>query len=404
MGDIYFAPMEGIVTATYRKVYRKYYKGVDRFYTPFLAANQNHKFRRREKQEYIPYAPDTVPQVLTSSAQDFLWAAGELSEAGYSEININMGCPSATVVTKGRGAGMLADKEKLDEFLYEIYSSGMVSTLKLSDPGKRGLDDVHSEISSDSGLKSEAGLPAVSIKTRIGMESHDEVYELIDIWKKYPIKEIIVHPRVRADFYENEPDLEAFEAICREFSKDYRTGADDKAGKPEGGGCESISDGQDPAKTMITYNGDIRSSDDVFRLRERFGEDLNIMIGRGFLIDPALAERIAGSDHGITDPIKKEQAGQDTHLSGIMESESTVANISTPGTAEYNRRLGSFLTDLWDEYEQVLDSERDVLFKMKELWSWLGLNFQEADRELKMIRKTIKKAEYMAAVREILSR
>ena len=335
MSDIYFAPMEGIVTATYRKIYRKYYKGVDRFYTPFLAANQNHKFRRREKQEYRPYAPDTVPQVLTSSAQDFLWAAGELSEAGYSEININMGCPSATVVTKGRGAGMLADKEKLDEFLYEIFSSG-------------------------SGL--ESGLPAVSIKTRIGMESHDEVYELIDIWKKYPIKEIIVHPRVRADFYENEPDLEAFEAICREFSKEDRTEAD----------CEAVSDGQDPTNTTVTYNGDIRSTDDAIRLRERFGEYLNIMIGRGFLIDPALAERIK-----CTNRREKEES---------------------------NKRLYDFLTDLWDEYEQVLDSERDVLFKMKELWSWLGMNFPEADRELKMIRKTVKKAEYMAAVREILSR
>ncbi len=367
MSDIYFAPMEGIVTATYRKVYRKYFKGVDRFYTPFLAANQNHKFRRREKQEYIPYAPDTVPQVLTSSAQDFLWAAGEISEAGYNEININMGCPSATVVTKGRGAGMLADKTRLEEFLYEIFSSG-------------------------SGL--ESGLPAVSIKTRIGMESRDEVYELIDIWKKYPIKEIIVHPRVRADFYENEPDLEAFETIRREFSKEDRTEAD----------CEAVSDGQDPTNTTVTYNGDIRSTDDAIRLRERFGEDLNIMIGRGLLIDPALAERIADIDHRIEDPIKKEQADQDIHINDIMEPEPTVANISTPGTAEYNKRLCGFLTDLWEEYEQVLDSERDVLFKMKELWSWLGMNFPEADRELKMIRKTVKKAEYMAAVREILSR
>ena len=404
MGDIYFAPMEGIVTATYRKIYGKYYKGVDRFYTPFLAANQNHKFRRREKQEYIPYAPDTVPQVLTSSAPDFLWAAGELSEAGYSEININMGCPSATVVTKGRGAGMLADKNRLDEFFYEIYSSGKVSTLKTLELGNERLDDVHSEITSESGLGSKSRLPEVSIKTRIGIESHDEVYELIDIWKKYPIKEIIVHPRVRADFYENAPDLDTFEAIRMAFLQDDRIGADDKAGKSERGDCEQVSDSQDPAKPMITYNGDIRSTDDVLRLRDRFGEDLNIMIGRGFLIDPALAEKIAGSDHGKTDPIKKEQTEQDIHINGIMGTGAAEAKISIPGTTEYNRRLGSFLTDLWDEYEQVLDSERDVLFKMKELWSWLGQNFPEADRELKTIRKTVKKTEYIAAVRGILSR
>ena len=81
-----------------------------------------------------------------------------------------------------------------------------------------------------------------------------------------------------------------------------------------------------------------------------------------------------------------------------------MTKISTPGTEEYNKRLGYFLTDLWDEYAQVLDSERDVLFKMKELWSWLGQTFPDADRELKAIRKTVKKVEYMAAVREILNR
>ena len=113
---IELAPMEGVITASYRKLFKKYYGGIDRYYTPFIAANQTHTFKEREKREFLPYADDLVPQILTNSIEDFLWAARELKKIGYKEVNLNTGCPSGTVVAKGKGAGMLKDPDSLDDF------------------------------------------------------------------------------------------------------------------------------------------------------------------------------------------------------------------------------------------------------------------------------------------------
>lgn len=305
---IAYAPLEGITTATYRKVYRRYFKGIDTFYTPFLAATASHKFRTREKKEYMPYDEYLVPQVLTASADDFLWAVRVLHDAGYSQINLNMGCPSGTVVNKGRGAGMLADKGRLDEFLKQVFESVQ-------------------------------SLPQISVKTRIGYEKHDEIDELIEIWRKYPFSEIIVHPRAGSDMYNGKPDITTFKAVYNAF------------------------DGTD---TLITYNGDIRTPADLDALRAQIPNLSRIMIGRGLLINPALAQELKGGDHYTSDTLQ------------------------------------AFLNDLWIEYEAVLSGPRDILFKMKELWSWLGQSYPDHASELKTIRKTKDPAEYRSAVERIL--
>ena len=118
---ISFAPMEGVTTVTFRRIFREFFEGVDRFYTPFLAATQTRHFKNREKKEYLPYDPMLIPQVLTGKADQFLWAARTLADAGYAEVNLNLGCPAATVVTKKKGSGLLADPEALDLFLEEIF-------------------------------------------------------------------------------------------------------------------------------------------------------------------------------------------------------------------------------------------------------------------------------------------
>ncbi len=50
----------------------------------------------------------------------------------------------------------------------------------------------------------------ISIKTRIGKDSPEEFYELIKIYNKYPMEELIIHPRTQKDFYGNKPDLDVF--------------------------------------------------------------------------------------------------------------------------------------------------------------------------------------------------
>ena len=46
----------------------------------------------------------------------------------------------------------------------------------------------------------------ISVKTRIGMESPEECGPLLEIFCRYPISELIVHPRVQKDGYRNTPD------------------------------------------------------------------------------------------------------------------------------------------------------------------------------------------------------
>ena len=58
----------------------------------------------RVRRDILPeYNRDTpvLPQILTKSVPDFLWAAGELAAMGYEEVNLNLGCPSGTVTAKG---------------------------------------------------------------------------------------------------------------------------------------------------------------------------------------------------------------------------------------------------------------------------------------------------------------
>lgn len=310
--------MEGIVTATYRKVFRRYFTGIDRFYTPFLAVNKNHKFRHREIAEYTPFDPCLVPQLITASPEDFLWGVQTLADAGYGEVNLNLGCPSSTVVTKHKGAGMLEDKDRLDQFFYHIF---------------------------DTGIK----LPSISLKTRIGMHSHEEIYSLIDIWTKYPFSEIIIHPRAGRDMYEGSPDMEAFKAVYSAF-KD--------------------------SSTLITYNGDIRTAGDTIRLQRDIPGLTRFMIGRGLLIDP--------------------------ELSSDIRAVQTDTNYSWP-TSPDSGVLLDFLNELWEEYAKVLSGERDILFKMKELWFWLGQSFPDHEKDLRTIRKCTCRSDYEQAVKAILS-
>ncbi|MBQ7076548.1 MAG: tRNA-dihydrouridine synthase family protein [Lachnospiraceae bacterium] len=231
---ISFAPMEGITGQTFRRVHAKMYGGVDDYYTPFLAANKNHAFKHRETREFLPFTPNLIPQVIASNPKDFVWAAGVLRDAGYSEVNLNLGCPSSTVVTKKKGAGLLRDLEQLNRYLDEIFE--------------------------------EDDLPKISIKTRTGYENNDNAAAIGKIYAKYPICEVIIHPRAREEFYNGMPDINAFLNMAEHLT------------------CP------------VCYNGDIRTVQDFERLKEDLKDVNHFMIGRGLLADPGLALAIKGID------------------------------------------------------------------------------------------------------------
>jgi tRNA-dihydrouridine synthase len=177
----YFAPMEGITDSIYRRLHHKYFGGVDRYYMPFLSPTIHRQLTNKEERE-LPMADSeafcAVPQILTKVPADFLWASQVCKDRGYDEVNFNVGCPSGTVVSKGKGSGMLRDLKALDAFLEEIFAA--------------------------------TPLP-ISVKTRLGMEDPEEFPAVLEIFNRYPIKELTIHPRVRKQFYDGQVHAEMFQ-------------------------------------------------------------------------------------------------------------------------------------------------------------------------------------------------
>ena len=235
---ISFAPLEGITTYTFRQVFKRFFTGVDVFYSPFLGINHTHKFKKRDVNEYLPHQEDLIPQVLTNKVEDYIWGAGVLRDAGYREVNLNLGCPSGTVTSKGRGSGFLKDPDGLDHFLEEIFTA-----------------------------KEREDLPEISIKTRIGFYDVSEAETLAKLYSRYPFREVIVHPRLGKDNYKGIPNMEAFRSFY-----------------------ENIKD------SNVTYNGDVFSVTDAKRIADSFPGINGIMLGRGLLRDPFLAARIKGEE------------------------------------------------------------------------------------------------------------
>jgi len=239
------APMEGITDVIFRTFHHKYFPGVDRYYTPFLSPTGEHHFTKRELREIHPDKNTgfcVVPQLLSKVAADFIWAANELHAMGYEELNLNLGCPSGTVTGKGKGCGMLADTNVLDRFLDEIFSHAPC---------------------------------AISVKTRLGMDEPEEFEAILEIYNQYPITELIIHPRVRSDFYRHPIRPEAFDNAVHH------------------------------SKNPVSFNGGIVTAADYFTKAQQYPTMKGIMIGQGLISDPFLADKIRHGVKGDRDKLRE---------------------------------------------------------------------------------------------------
>ena len=192
--------MEGITTYIFRNAFEKYYGGVDKYFTPFLTASH---LKGRELRDVLPdnnQVKCLVPQILTNDSKLFMEITRQLMELGYNEVNLNLGCPSGTVTAKGRGAGFLDRTDELDKFLYEIYD---------------GISKIACSVQSEN-------KPKISIKTRLGMEFLSEWDDILEIYRKYPISELIIHPRLREEFYSGEIHMDSFAKSFEMISKSTR--------------------------------------------------------------------------------------------------------------------------------------------------------------------------------------
>jgi len=230
--DIRSAPLEGLTDAVFRRVHHRLFGGVEKYYIPFVSPTSHHCFSPRERRDIAPEnnaGVPVVPQIMTRYPEHFLWAAQEMRERGYDEVNLNIGCPSGTVTAKGKGSGMLREPEVLRAFLDEIFAY--------------------------------SPLP-ISVKTRIGFHAPEARGLLLEILRQYPMKELIVHPRIRDQFYKGSVWPETF-ALAAE------------TGLP------------------LVYNGDLFDLPACQALQQQYS-GMPMMLGRGLLANPALPRELHG--------------------------------------------------------------------------------------------------------------
>lgn len=318
---LYFAPLEGITGYIYRRAHHTFYPGIDRYYTPFIVPKEKKCLSTKERNDVLlKHNRDItlIPQIMTNRPEEFLRISRVLyEEYGYQEINLNLGCPSKTVVSKKRGSGFLSEPELLEKFLTQVCSEFETYHLKLS------------------------------VKTRIGKESSDEFYHLLEIFAQMPLSELIVHPRIQKDFYEGEPNLNA-------FSQAYLISED--------------------VKWELCYNGNLFQVGDYQKICRQFSELPAVMMGRGLLINPMLAEEI-----------KIRENNCDNHLN------ENIVNLQRFQTGEEEkaerRRRYEMYRMICEDYQLVMSGEDPVLFKMKELWFYMIQDFTAYQPYWKKLKK-----------------
>lgn len=225
----YLAPMEGLTTYIFRRAYHKYFGGIDKYFTPFIAGRS---LSSRERNEILPEhntGMKLVPQILTNRTDEFLEIAGQIADYGYDAVNLNLGCPSGTVTSKKRGAGFLEFPDELRNFLDEIYTECPIK---------------------------------ISIKTRIGISDLSEWERILQVYAEFPIEELIIHPRLQRGFYKGQPHRDAFRRA------------------------------QELLSVPLCYNGDIVSGESLAALLEELPSVDTVMIGRGILQRPELPAQL----------------------------------------------------------------------------------------------------------------
>lgn len=226
-----FAPLEGITDELFRTLHRRYFPGVDRYYTPFLCPGEGRTFSKKELCELERQAGEPlVPQLMTNRAALFLAGARQLRDLGYREVNLNLGCPSGTVTAKGKGAGFLTPqrREDLRAFLDEIFLRCPIE---------------------------------ISVKTRLGWAAPEEFEALLELYNRYPIRELIVHPRVRQDLYRRPVRMEWFLRAM------------------------------ETSRNPLCLSGGVAVAGDMAKLE---GKPQALMLGRGLVADPALVRKLQG--------------------------------------------------------------------------------------------------------------
>jgi tRNA-dihydrouridine synthase len=293
--QICLAPLRGVTDALFRNTYAEFFSGIDWAITPFLSTTQGPRIKPSHLKEVLPennLKMPVVPQVMSKRAENFIPLAMALMDLGYHTINWNLGCPYPMVAKKGRGSGLLPHPEVIERFLDKVLAVM---------PGQ------------------------ISVKMRLGRYRDDEIFKLLPIFNRYPLKEVIIHPRTGVQMYEGTVQLDVFEQclpLCRH---------------------------------CVMYNGDIVDPYGFERLQQRFPEIKSWMIGRGAVSNPFLCSNLKG--HNINND-------------------------------DQNKIFKKFHDALYARYKERLYGPSHLLNRMKGLWGYFVKSFKGGAAFRKKINKT----------------
>lgn len=225
---IFAAPLQGYTEALWRRGHYEIFGGVDSYFTPFIRVEKGVVRSRdlRELSGELNSGVPVVPQAIFSGVDELRTITDAVRQSGYGRLDLNLGCPFPPQWRKGRGAGMIA---RIDEM------TKVADFVKTSDI-------------------------RFSVKMRLGVERPDEYRPLLPVLNDMPLEYITVHPRVARQQYSGDLAMDEFASLI------------------ENSACPVI------------FNGEIRSAEDIDRIRGLFPSVAGVMIGRGLLARPSIAD------------------------------------------------------------------------------------------------------------------
>lgn len=279
--NYYCAPLEGITDDLFRTIHHRHFPGVDKYYTPFLSPTlTGPAITKRDLRQVLPENNEgftLVPQVLTANSEIFLRGAKALAELGYGEVNLNLGCPSGTVCAKGKGAGFLSRLPELEQFLDEIFAACPID---------------------------------ISIKTRLGQEDPEEFCALLELYNRYPIRELTVHPRVQKDMYRHPVRMEYLSYAVAH------------------------------SKNPLCLSGGVGTRQDA----EKLEHPMPLMLGRGLIANPALVRQLQGGPSAT-------KAELEAFHGELFEA--TASRLGSPRSTMFRmKELWSYLILMFDRREK----------------------------------------------------
>lgn len=302
---LYLAPLRGLTDYIYRNTFNRHFNGFDAAVTPFIPTSRTTRATPLHLKDVLPENNASMPiepQILCNNPADFIPLAKQLYDLGYPTVNWNLGCPFPMVAKKQRGSGLLPHPDRIENFL----------------------------------AKTVPAIPnRLTIKTRLGRRNSEEIIQLMPIFNRYPLQEIIIHPRTGKQMYDGEPDLDAFEK-CIEMTHH-----------------------------RIVYNGDITDLKSFQNLSARFNTIKTWMIGRGAIINPFLPAILKSGKDDFTDRVET---------------------------------FRSFYQELFDEYQRVFSGPGHLLERMKGFWTYFSQAFKDSRKIRKKVHRTLKLQRYLEIV------